>query len=131
MSVIQGVIHFTSITISHVLKDLNIDLEESQEFSSPVYKLRMDMVGRILNQDPQLYADIEMSNDQVPQALKIYLQTSKKLYDIIAKKDQSAFISYFQEAADYLGDFKKEAEEYSNYLIDQLVKLKRKKGEVL
>ncbi|MBD3164906.1 prephenate dehydrogenase/arogenate dehydrogenase family protein [Candidatus Woesearchaeota archaeon] len=131
MSVIQGVIHFSSITISHVLKELDIDIAECQEFSSPVYKLRMDMVGRILNQDGQLYGNIEISNPQTTKALKAYLKTCNRLYNIIDRKDLNEFVKYFNEAADYLGDFKKEAEEYSNYLIQKLVHKKRKKGEIL
>ena len=131
MSVIQGVIHFSSITISHVLKELNIDIMETQDFSSPIYKLRMDMVGRILNQDPGLYANIEIQNPKTPKALKVYLKTCRKLYGIIKEKDTEAFVRYFNEAADYLGDFKKEAEEYSNYLIDKLVDRKEKKGEII
>ena len=131
MSVIQGIIHFSSITISHALKELNIDIGESQEFSSPIYKLRMDMVGRILNQDPHLYANIEILNPETPKALKAYLKTCNKLLDIIERKDKVSFVKYFNEAADYLGDFKKEAEEYSNYVIDKLVYKKEKKGEII
>jgi prephenate dehydrogenase len=121
MSVIQGVMHFSSITISHVLKELKIDIFESQDFSSPIYKLRMDMVGRILNQDPKLYADIEIGNPKTMKALKTYLKTSKKLYNVVKQKNTNEFIKYFNEAADYLGDFKKEAEDYSNYVINKLV----------
>jgi prephenate dehydrogenase len=131
MSVIQGVNHFSSITISHVLKELKIDINESQDYSSPIYKLRMDMVGRILNQDPRLYANIEISNPETTKALNAYLRTCKRLFEIIEKKDTDGFVKYFNEAADYLGDFKEEAEEYSNYLIEKLVEKKRQKGEII
>lgn len=121
MSVIQGVMHFTSITMSHVLKELKIDIFESQDFSSPIYKLRMDMVGRILNQDARLYADIEILNPKTIKALSTYLKTSKRLYKIIQKKDTLAFMDYFNEAGNYLGDFKQEATLYSDYVINKLV----------
>jgi prephenate dehydrogenase len=121
MSVIQGVIHFSSITVSHVLRELKIDIFESKDYSSPIYKVRMDMVGRILNQDPRLYANIEIMNPKTKKALQTYLKTSKKLYNIIKQKNTDGFVKYFNEAADYLGDFKKEAEYYSNYLIEELV----------
>ena len=125
MGVIQGVIHFSSITISHTLKELGIGVKESQEFSSPIYKLRMDMVGRILNQDPRLYADIEILNKRSKKAIKTYIKTSNRLLKIIQKKDIGGFIKYFEEAADYLGDFKKEAEEYSNYVIEKIIERKK------
>jgi prephenate dehydrogenase len=121
MAVIQGVIHFSSITISHTLRELGINVEESMEFSSPIYKLRLDMVGRILNQDPDLYADIEIINKRAKKAIDAYLKTSRRLLKIIKDKDKDSFIQYFQEAADYMGNFTKEAEEYSNYLIQKLV----------
>jgi prephenate dehydrogenase len=127
MSVIQGVIHFSSITISHVLKELKIDVRKSLNFSSPIYKLRMDTMGRILNQDPRLYADIEIMNPKTKKALKTFMKTSKKLYNIVRNKNTEDFIRYFKEAADYLGDFKKEAEEYSDYVINKLVDKKPKK----
>lgn len=125
MAVIQGIMHFGSISICHALKELGVDIKDSQEFSSPIYKLRMDMVGRILNQDPKLYGDIEILNPATPKALRAYIKSSKKLYKIIRKKDKSAFIKYFKEAANYLGSFKKEAEEYSNYLIEKLVERRK------
>jgi len=125
MGVIQGVIHFSSITISHTLKELGISVEESQEFSSPIYKLRLDMVGRILNQDPKLYANIEILNKRSKKAIKTYLKTSNRLLKTIQKKDVNGFVRYFEEAAAYLGNFKKEAEEYSNYVIEKIIERKK------
>ncbi len=110
---------------ANTLKELGIGIKESKDFSSPVYKLRLDMVGRILNQDPRLYADIEILNTESKKALRTYLKTSKKLLKIIQNKDVDGFTKYFKEAADYLGDFKKEAEEYSDYLIEKLVERKK------
>ena len=98
-----------------------LGVKESQEFSSPIYKLRLDMVGRILNQDPSLYADIEILNKRSKKAIKTYLNTQKKLLKIINKKDKDGFVRYFKEAADYLGDFKEEAEEYSDYVIQKII----------
>jgi prephenate dehydrogenase len=121
MAVIQGLIHFTTITMAKTLQELGIDIGESREFSSPIYKLRLDMVGRILNQDPALYANIEIMNPMTPEVLSAYLKSTRELFSIVEQKDKEGFCKVFEEAADYLGDFKKEAEEYSNYLIRQLV----------
>jgi prephenate dehydrogenase len=89
----------------------------------------MDMVGRILNQDAKLYADIEILNPKTKKALKTYLKTSKKLYNIVKKKDTQGFVQYFKEASEYLGTFPQEAEEYSNYVINKLVYKKSQKRQ--
>ena len=122
MAVIQGLVHFSTITVSHALKEMEIDIKDSLDYASPIYKLRLDMLGRILNQDPELYADIEILNPEVKNAIKAYLDSSEKLLKTIVKKDREGFINYFKESADYLGDFKKEAEKESDYLIEKMVK---------
>ncbi|MBW2974673.1 prephenate dehydrogenase/arogenate dehydrogenase family protein [Candidatus Woesearchaeota archaeon] len=122
MSIVQGVTHFSTICVAHTLKKLGIDVEESLHYTSPIYKLRMDIVGRLLNQDPRLYADIEMLNPENKKAMEEYIRSTRELLGIIKRKDRDEFIKFFNEGADFLGDFKKEATEYSDYLIEQLVK---------
>ena len=70
MSVIQGLNHFSTLSVAHAMKNLGISVKESLEYTSPVYKLRMAMVGRILNQNPNLYANIVMMNPQNKKAVK-------------------------------------------------------------
>jgi prephenate dehydrogenase len=122
MSIIQGITHFSTISLAHTLKKLGINVEESLHYTSPIYKLRMDMVGRLLNQDPRLYADIEMCNPANKKAMEEYIRSTRELIGIIKRKDRDEFIRFFKAGADFLGDFKKEATEYSDYLIEQLVK---------
>ena len=122
MSIIQGVTHFSTICVAHTLKKLGIDVQESLHYTSPIYKLRMDMVGRLLNQDPALYADIQMLNPENKKAIEEYIKSTRELIGIIKRQDKGEFIKFFKEGADFLGSFKEEATEYSDYLIEQLVK---------
>ncbi len=122
MSIIQGITHFSTISLAYTLKKLGMNVEESLHYTSPIYKVRMDMVGRLLNQDPALYADIELLNPENKKAIGEYMKSTQKLMEIIKEKDREEFIKFFKEGAGFLGDFKKEATEYSDYLIEQLVK---------
>lgn len=124
MSVIQGLNHFSTLSVAHAMKNLGISVKESLEYTSPIYRLRMAVVGRILNQDPNLYASIEMMNPKNKDALKAYAESSKKLRKIIETKNTGAFLEYFNECSEFFGGFKKEAEELSDYLIGQMVKRK-------
>ena len=124
MSVIQGLNHFSTLSVAHAMKTLGISVKESLEYTSPIYKLRMAMVGRILNQDPSLYANIEIMNQKNRKALSAYEKSSKKLQKIIETKNKKEFIKYFDECAKFFGSFKKEAEKTSDYLIEQMVKRK-------
>jgi len=124
MSVIQGLNHFSTLSVAHAMKVLGISVKESLEYTSPIYRLRMAMVGRILNQAPLLYADIEMLNPKNKKVLEAYERSSEKLKEIIETKNRNEFLKYFNECAEFFGSFKKEAEELSDYLIGQMVKRK-------
>ncbi|MFQ6119389.1 MAG: prephenate dehydrogenase/arogenate dehydrogenase family protein [Methanosarcinales archaeon] len=61
MAVIQGLTHFAYITIGSTFTELNFDVAESRKFMSPIYEIMVDIVGRILAQNPYLYAMIQMN----------------------------------------------------------------------
>lgn len=125
MSVIQGLNHFCTLSAAHAMKNLDISIQEILEYTSPIYKLRMILLGRILNQNPNLYANIEMMNTKNEKALIAYTNSVKKLYKIIKTKDRREFLNYFNECAKFFGDFKKEAENKSDYLIWQMVDIEK------
>ncbi len=120
MAIIQVLTHFNNITLGHTLKELNFDFMKSLEYTSPNYKLNLQLVGRILNQNPAMYADIEIMNPIAKTVLKAHVKSVKKLRKIVKRKDREAFAQYFQEAADYLGDFRKTAMIDTNKLIEKI-----------
>jgi len=117
MSVVQGLTHLSSIATAMALKKLGCDVRESLEYSSPIYKLRLEMVGRILGQSPQLYAEIAIENPLTKQSLQAYLDAITQLMKHISSDDEPGFIQCFQESAAFLGDFKDEAYRKTTELI--------------
>jgi len=65
MAVVQGLTHFNYISIGKTLEKLSFNVRESRKYSSPIYDLMLDMVGRIIGQNPKLYASIQMQNPEV------------------------------------------------------------------
>lgn len=122
MSIIQGLNHFSTLSVAYAMKRLGISVKESLEYTSPIYKLRMAMIGRILNQDPCLYASIEIMNPKTKRVLLTYIDSAKRLQKIIEAKNTKDFVKYFSECAEFFGNFKKEAENLSDYLIQKMVK---------
>lgn len=120
MATIQGLTHFSTITLGYALKEMGINIFDSLEYASPIYRLRLDMVGRILAQNPRLYADIEILNPEIHKTVKVLINSMNKLAKIVESNDIKGFIKYFNKAADYLGDFKKQAMIESDYVVSQL-----------
>lgn len=104
MAVVQGLTHFTYISIGKTLEELDFDIKESRNFSSPIYELMLDMVGRILGQDPGLYAEIQMENPKSLEVHKVFLKTANELSSVISKKDRERFIEIMTGAARHFDD---------------------------
>ena len=122
MSIIQGLNHFNSLCMAHAMKSLGINLKESLEYASPIYELKISVIGKILNEDPNLYANVETANPENKKALLAYINSAKKLQKIIETKNKADFIKYFNACSKFFGGFKAEAEELTDYLIEQMVK---------
>ncbi len=121
MATIQGLTHFSLISLGYAFKELGLDIEESLEYTSPIYRMRLDMVGRILAQDPRLYADIAILNPETQEVMRSYINSIMKLYMLIKDEDTGRFMEFFRESADHLGGFRQKAMEESTYLIRRLV----------
>jgi prephenate dehydrogenase len=104
MAVVQGLTHFTYISVGKTLKDVGFDVKRSRQFSSPIYDLMLDMVGRIIGQDPHLYAEIQMQNPKVTAMHEAYLGAAGKLSEAVRNKDEPGFVSMMAEAARHFGD---------------------------
>ncbi|MEK7544773.1 MAG: prephenate dehydrogenase/arogenate dehydrogenase family protein [Patescibacteria group bacterium] len=109
MSVIQVLLHFHTIVLGNTLEKLKIPLKKTLEIASPIYRLEMDMIGRLFSQDPLLYAAIEMLNPENKKVIHTLEKETKKLSKIITKKNFTSFTKSFQKTSQFFGSFKDEA----------------------
>jgi prephenate dehydrogenase len=120
MSVIQGIIHFSSIATGIAIKNLGFNFQETLAFSSPVYRLRLDMCGRVLSQSARLYGEIALENPMNKKSVKAYQDAIALIADSINNHDIDEFTSAFEEAAEFLGeDFVNAAYQRTNQLIQK------------
>ena len=120
MAVIQVLVHFNTIALGRTLSKLGLDIDETLQFTSPIYRMELAMVGRIFAQDPSLYGNIQMRNPQGMDVLNTHHETIKDLLDTIGRKDLDAFMASFNEGAAFFKDFRKTALEESERLLRRL-----------
>lgn len=121
MAIIQVLRHFVTIAMGKCLETLDVDLDESLEFTSPIYRLELAMIGRLFAQNAGLYADIEMQNPLTPRVVASFLHAASTMAAVVVGTDREAFIDHFEQTASYFGEFRKQAMEESDYLIAKLV----------
>jgi prephenate dehydrogenase len=104
MSVVQGLTHFAYISIAATLERLEVDLKESRKFSSPIYSLMLDMIARIVAQNPYLCYSIQTKNSHIKEAHQAFLETFQELKGMIENKNQEKFVKSMSSAAKHLDD---------------------------
>ncbi|PLW80225.1 prephenate dehydrogenase/arogenate dehydrogenase family protein [Candidatus Woesearchaeota archaeon] len=109
MGVIQGLTHFSNITLGNTLQNIGYDIEKGESISSPVYLMRLYGVGRILDQDPELYSDIQIENKYARELAKKYVESSKQICDAVNAKDKESFEKIFNKSKDYFKKINKKS----------------------
>ncbi len=103
MRVIQGLTHFTYISAGVTMQALNFEVSKSRRLMSPVYEIMVDFTGRILAQNPYLYAQIQRSFDMEEVHLK-YVETCKQLIELVKQKNVEGFVEKMRAASKHYGE---------------------------
>lgn len=104
MSIVQGLTHFSFIALASTIRKLNINVKESRNFSSPVYSLMLDMVSRIVFQNPYLYYSIQKNNNETGNARKALIKESMYLSNRIEQGAEEDFVKNIMESAQHLDE---------------------------
>ena len=99
VSVVQGLTHFAYIAIGTTIDRLDFDIKKSRKFVSPVYSIMLDFVGRILGQNPYLYALIQMENPGVLEVHEAYIKECEELSSLVRAHDEEGFVRKMKAAA--------------------------------
>lgn len=121
MSIVQTLRHFATFAFGQFLRRRHVDLSRTLEFSSPIYRLELGMVGRLFAQDPSLYSEIIFASPERLTLLKDFLTSLSENLAMIEKGDKDVFSSEFRKIADWFGPFSEQAMRESSYLIDKLI----------
>lgn len=120
MAYVQALTHFSDIALVDTLRKSGIPIREFLGYESPVYRLEMDMMGRILAQDPNLYANIQIKNPLSSKVVNNFIKSCQDLGKTIEKSDVKGNINYFKKCAKYLGDFCETAMNESDRVLNYL-----------
>ena len=121
MSIVQTLRHFATFAFGQFLRRRHVDLSRTLEFSSPIYRLELGMVGRLFAQDPSLYSEIIFASPERLSLLKDFLTSLAENLAMIENGDKDVFSSEFRKIADWFGPFSEQAMRESTYLIDKLI----------
>lgn len=121
MAYVQALRHFATFSFGRFLYQQQADIFKSLEFSSPIYRLELGMVGRLFAQDPKLYAEIIFATPERQALLKAYLASLVEQLEMLDNANKEEFCREFSRIAGWFGPFGDQAMRESSYLIDKLI----------
>lgn len=122
----QALLHFINLSCANTFSKEKF--KPLSDFLTPVFKLQSLVIGRILSQDPYLYASIEMENPYFSSLLDSYYREVGRLRKTIKSKNYRNFEKQFHFSADVFSDFIKVAQKKSVEVLKILEKQSVKIG---
>lgn len=120
MAVVQGLTHFLTICLGRTLQKLNMAPSDAVFYSTPVFRLKVDLLARLFAQDPGLYADLIGKNTHVKDAVNTFLSAMDEAKKCLLSGQDENAISFIENIRDFLGDSCQQGLEESNKILTAL-----------
>jgi prephenate dehydrogenase len=121
MAVVQGLTHFATLCMADTMRREGVAIPDALAYTSPIYRIELGLVGRLLAQDAGLYADMLELNPYVPQVLASFSSAAGELRRIVGDGDPAAFAAFFRANAETYGDYGPVALQETDAIIEYLV----------
>ena len=121
MEIVQALRHFATFCFGDFLCHRQTKLSRTLEFSSPIYRLELGMVGRLFAQDSALYAQIIFATPERRNLLKEFISSLGRHVEMLETNDIQSFMDQFNHVAKWFGPFSDQAMRESTFLIDKLI----------
>jgi prephenate dehydrogenase len=118
MAVIQGLTHFGNLVMAEAIRRTGTDLAGALEATSPVYRIQMGLIGRLLSQDASLYGDMLQLNPHVPGVLGSFEAAATDLRARVEGGELSNFVDFFERVADLYRPYRDQAAGETDALIE-------------
>ncbi|MDF0533722.1 bifunctional chorismate mutase/prephenate dehydrogenase [Shewanella yunxiaonensis] len=124
MQLVQAMRHFSTFVYGLNLCREHADMQSLLQFSSPIYRLELAMVGRLFAQSPELYADIIFAQKGSLKAISDYLANYSEALTVLESGDREEFIRRFREVAQWFGELAPQFQHESRAMLQSVNDLK-------
>ena len=104
MSIVQVLTHFSFISTASAIEKLRVNISETEDYESPIYNLMIDMIARIVSQNPYLTYNIQSMNTNGDKIRNAFAEAVLELRDVINSGNEDEFIDIAIRATKNMGD---------------------------
>lgn len=101
MSLVQGLTHFTLISLGTTFRRLQADINCMETLATPTFRAVYDQVYHLVNQNFPLYAHIQLLNPQNRITHAAFVEAVEQLRQIVFTDDADALIKVLEDNQQY------------------------------
>jgi len=105
MALVQGLNHFITISLARTLHKMDLHPEDILPFSTPIFRLKLSLVGRLFSQDLGMYRDLIEENPFAGDMLDLFLETADELSEIFSADNGNHAGELLTRVREFLGGF--------------------------
>ncbi|MGF1479821.1 MAG: bifunctional chorismate mutase/prephenate dehydrogenase [Cyanophyceae cyanobacterium] len=120
MTVVQAIRHFWAFSLGVFLAEQGIDVLRSLDFSSPLYRLQLNIVSRLFAQDASLSLKMMLATAERRHAIRDLATVCSRLAEMIGQEDEAGLGCEFEATSRFFHQEAKRALCESNHTINSL-----------
>lgn len=99
MAVVQALNHLNTLTLGMALAETNMTTSAMDKFSTPFFRMKMDIIRKVFTENPDMYLDIINGNPEKRKILAVYEKVFRKIRASIESGDRETARKYMAKAA--------------------------------
>ncbi|MBD2513438.1 bifunctional chorismate mutase/prephenate dehydrogenase [Nostoc sp. FACHB-973] len=120
MIAVQAIRNFKTFSLGVFLAEEEINIRRSLDFSSPIFRLEIDIVSRLFTQSAPLVVDIMLATSERREAIGRLASTYNRLAQLIIQNDRDTLMREFKATHSFLAEEMNSAVEESTHIINTL-----------
>lgn len=100
----QNGVHALALSHLDMCRDMGLDPKALLELSTPLSAKQLAIAARMLSNNPEVYADIQLCNPESARALDSMIDSLRALRKMVKNKDKAGIIERIKHLREYLGE---------------------------
>ena len=120
MIIVQSIRHFFTLSFGVFLAEAEVNLSQSLDFSSPLYRLQLNIVSRLFTQDASLSVEMMLAEEERRQTIAQLASICSRLAQMVVEEDETALQQKFEATGSFFESQSDRALAESEHLINSL-----------
>jgi prephenate dehydrogenase len=104
MAMAQSLMHFLTLSLGRMLQHLGVTPQEAFRFATPIFRINIDLIGRLFSQDITLYAELVRNNRYAPDVLQRFSAATDETRQAFFGGDEEQTLTYMKSIGAFFGE---------------------------